>query len=204
MFDAIISGISKIKKNYDLNDLKVRGYLSADEYSIMKDLTMYGSSEYVGNFEYFKRGTFSKLESSLNDFWEGETDAKDFFAERDYKGSILSFSRRRGAPSNDIHQAITASKVIQRQKDWGFKITTQFMSSIKKHDKKIQGRILEAITQITLSPTTSQGDTIKPLTADKKGYWRYRIGDYRLIYKPVEKLQEILLISFSSRSSVYK
>ena len=33
--------------------------------------------------------------------------------------------------------------------------------------KKIQGQILEAITQITLSPTTSQGDTIKPLTADK-------------------------------------
>ena len=69
--------------------------------------------------------------------------------------------------------------------------------------KKIKSRILEAITQITLSPTTSQGDTIKPLTADKKGFWRYRIGDYRLIYKPVEKFREILLISFSSRGSVY-
>ena len=47
MFDTIISGISKIKKNYDLNDLKVRGYLSADEFSIMKDLVMYGSGESV-------------------------------------------------------------------------------------------------------------------------------------------------------------
>ena len=53
MLDAIISGISKIKKNYDLNDLKVRGYLSADEYSIMKDLVMYGSGASV-EFEYFK------------------------------------------------------------------------------------------------------------------------------------------------------
>ena len=78
------------------------------------------------------------------------------------------------------------------------------MSSIKKMDKKLQGRILEAITKITLSPTTSSGDTIKPLTADLEGYWRYRIGDYRLIYKPVEKLREILLISFGSRGSAYQ
>ena len=78
------------------------------------------------------------------------------------------------------------------------------MSSIKKHDKKIQGRILEAITKITLSPKTIMGDTIKPLTGDLEGYWRYRIGDYRLIYKPVEKWSEILLISFSSRGTVYQ
>ena len=207
MFDAIISGISKIKKNYDLNDLKVRGYLSADELSIMKDLAMYGSGESV-EFEYFYRGTFSSLESSLNDFWEGKTDSKDYFAERHIRSGIshsksIRFSRKIGRPPSNIDQTIKASKVLKRQKDWGFKITDQFTSSIKKHDKKIQGRILEAITQISLSPTTSQGDTIKPLTADKKGFWRYRIGDYRLIYKPVEKFREILLISFSSRGSVY-
>ncbi len=78
------------------------------------------------------------------------------------------------------------------------------MSSIKKIDMNLRGRILVAITDINLSPTTSQGDTIKPLTADKKGFWRYRIGDYRLIYQPVEKLREILLISFSSRGSAYQ
>ena len=77
------------------------------------------------------------------------------------------------------------------------------MSSINRIDKKLQGRILEAITKLTLSPITSTGDTIKPLTGDLEGFWRYRIGDYRLIYKPVEKFREILLISFSSRGSVY-
>ena len=215
MFDTIISGISKIKKNYDLNDLKVRGYLSADEFSIMKDLAMYGSGGSV-EFEYFTRGTFSNLESSLNNFWEGKTDAKDYFAERHIRYGIshsksIRFSKKpRRSPSN-IDQTIeiseefiTASKGgIQRQTDWGFKITDQFMSSIKKHDKKKKGRILEAITKITLSPKTIMGDTIKPLTGDLEGYWRYRIGDYRLIYKPVEKLSEILLISFAARGSVY-
>ena len=75
--------------------------------------------------------------------------------------------------------------------------------SWNKLDKKLQGRILEAITKITLSPKTVMGDTIKPLTSDLEGYWRYRIGDYRLIYKPIEKWNEILLISFKARGSAY-
>ena len=94
-------------------------------------------------------------------------------------------------------------KDLEIEKDWGFKITDQFMRSTKKLDKTLEGRILEAIMKLRSSPTTSSGDTIKPLTGDLEGFWRYRIGDYRLIYKPVEKFREILLISFSSRGSVY-
>ena len=62
---------------------------------------------------------------------------------------------------------------------------------------------LEAITEINLSPTTPQGNTIKPLKYDKKGKWRYRNGDFRLIYFPDVKKGEILLISFGSRGSSY-
>ena len=214
MLDAIISGIGKIKKVNDLKNLQARGDLSFDEFSTMKYLLTYGRGDSV-EFEFFSRNK-SNLESSLNDFWEGKTDAKDYFAERHIRYGIshsksIRFSKKPGRSPSNIDQTIeiseefiTASKGgIQRQTDWGFKITDQFMSSIKKHDKKIQGRILEAITKITLSPKTIMGDTIKPLTGDLEGYWRYRIGDYRLIYKPVEKLSEILLISFSSRGSVY-
>ena len=77
------------------------------------------------------------------------------------------------------------------------------MTPVKKIDKYLQGRILQALLQIILNPNTIMGDTNKPLTRDLEGYWRYRIGDYRLIYKPVEKWSEILLISFAARGSVY-
>jgi mRNA-degrading endonuclease RelE of RelBE toxin-antitoxin system len=190
MLDAIISGISRIRKNYDLKDLYLSNYLSSDEYYIMKDLAMYGN-EYV-EFEYFRRDK-SGLESSLNDFWEGKTKSKDFFAEAKKQRQLLS-----GGSS------LRFSKIKVSQRAWRLIITENFMSSIKKIDMNLRGRILVAITDINLSPTTSQGDTIKPLTADKKGFWRYRIGDYRLIYQPVEKLREILLISFSSRGSAYQ
>ena len=69
MLDVIISGISKIK---NIKDLKDRGYLSFDEFSIMKDLAMYGRGDSV-EFDYFSRNK-SNLVSSLNDFWEGKID----------------------------------------------------------------------------------------------------------------------------------
>ena len=204
MLDAIISGISRIRKNYDLKDLYLSNYLSSDEYYIMKDLAMYGN-EYV-EFEYFSRDK-SGLESSLNDFWEGKTDAKDFFAERHTSYvSGIRFSKKISRPSKALSYSKRTPVNKPKppiEKNWGFKITKDFMNSIKKVDKNLQGRILEAITKITLSPKTIMGDTIKPLTGDLEGYWRYRIGDYRLIYKPVEKWSEILLISFAARGSVY-
>ena len=120
---------------------------------------------------------------------------------------LIRFSKRTLKPSEVVN--LSKRTPVNKpkppiEKNWGFKITKDFMNSIKKVDKNLQGRILEAITKLTLSPKTIMGDTIKPLTGDLEGYWRYRIGDYRLIYKPVEKWSEILLISFSSRGSVYQ
>ena len=121
MLDAIISGISKIKKIKDLKDLKDRGYLSFDEFSIMKDLAMYGRGDSV-EFDYFSRNK-SNLVSSLNDFWEGKIDEKDYFAERhvpEPEGLTVRFARNLGARPKNIDQTIKPSKVKQEQKYWGF------------------------------------------------------------------------------------
>jgi mRNA-degrading endonuclease RelE of RelBE toxin-antitoxin system len=48
-----------------------------------------------------------------------------------------------------------------------------------------------------------RGDTIKPLSHDYSGLWRYRIGDHRLVYQPVRSQKEILLVEFAARGSVY-
>ena len=213
--DFIILRIRESKKIKDLKKLQVSGYLSADEYSIMKDIVKHehGSIKYTG-FEYFVRGSFPYLEISLIDFWKGKTESKDFFAE---KNTDPPFSITGIVPKINYSKKIPYKRSVKYSKkthtypkqpvkeiEWAFKISDQFMSSIKKMDKKLQGRILEAITKITLSPTTSSGDTIKPLTVDLEGFWRYRIGNYRLIYKPVEKLREITLISFAARGSAYE
>ena len=43
----------------------------------------------------------------------------------------------------------------------------------------------------------------KPLGGDWRGFWRYRIGSYRLICKIEDKVLKVLAISIGHRSVVY-
>ena len=70
-------------------------------------------------------------------------------------------------------------------------------------DRKLQGRILEAVTDIASAPVTNRGDTVKRLSGDMDGFWRYRIGDFRLVYYPDEATRTITLCDFASRGSAY-
>lgn len=87
--------------------------------------------------------------------------------------------------------------------DWYVGFSNEFVKSITKIDKKKQGRILEAISKISLAPTELTGNTIKPLTGDLSGLWRCRLGNDRLIYFPDIKSRKIVLIAFASRGGVY-
>ena len=44
----------------------------------------------------------------------------------------------------------------------------------------------------------------KALTSDKRGLWRYRIGDYRLICMMQDRKLVILMLAVGHRSIVYK
>ena len=86
---------------------------------------------------------------------------------------------------------------------WFLGMTAEFMTDIGPVDKKLQGRILGALTEIARDPITPKGDTLKHLTGGLKNCWRYRIGDYRLIYSPNSETGNVALLSFSSRGSAY-
>ena len=82
-------------------------------------------------------------------------------------------------------------------------MTPKFTKAVSKVDRKLQGRILEALTTITEAPTTTHGDTIKPLSGGFQGCWRYRIGDFRLIYSPNQTSGNIMILDFANRGAVY-
>ncbi|MEI8344510.1 MAG: type II toxin-antitoxin system RelE/ParE family toxin [Candidatus Omnitrophota bacterium] len=44
----------------------------------------------------------------------------------------------------------------------------------------------------------------KPLKGEFQGYWRYRWGDYRVIYKISEREILILILRISGRKDVYR
>jgi mRNA-degrading endonuclease RelE of RelBE toxin-antitoxin system len=78
-----------------------------------------------------------------------------------------------------------------------------FTKAISGIDRKLQGRVLEALSEICVDPITQRGDTIKPLRADLDGCWRYRIGDFRLVYSPDLQSGDITLLAFAGRGSIY-
>jgi mRNA interferase RelE/StbE len=87
---------------------------------------------------------------------------------------------------------------------WKIGMSDDVIKSVESIDKKLQGRILEAINKLSRAPTKQVGDTIKSLTANLAGLWRYRIGDYRLIYQPEPDTNCVVLIRFTARGGAYE
>lgn len=86
---------------------------------------------------------------------------------------------------------------------WGFHMTHYLQKSIVSLDKNIRARALDAINELCINPLSMKGDTIRPLKGEFAGLWRYRFGDYRLIYRPDKSERRIDLISIRPRGSVY-
>jgi addiction module RelE/StbE family toxin len=86
---------------------------------------------------------------------------------------------------------------------WKATPTASFRKSMKLYDKTLLGRMFEAVVELCDDPTTARGDTVKPLTGDFAGYWRYRVGDYRLIYTVDERRRTVNLLKIAPRGSAY-
>lgn len=94
-------------------------------------------------------------------------------------------------------------EVVDLEPEWYIGMSNKFIKSMRSIDRKMQGRILEALKMLSADPKTPKGDTIKALTGDLNGLWRYRIRDFRLIYHADSIKKRILLLSFEARGKVY-
>jgi len=71
---------------------------------------------------------------------------------------------------------------------------------LKKLDKSTVKRILRRIETYLAQDPKELG---KPLKGDFEGYWRYRWGDYRVIYRIAEREILIIVLRISHRKEVY-
>lgn len=80
--------------------------------------------------------------------------------------------------------------------------TKQFDNSFKKLDKSVQRQIKHWVDK-HLTNAEDPKHFGKPLIANKKGYWRYRIGDYRLIVEINDNKLILIMINIGHRKSIY-
>jgi len=86
-----------------------------------------------------------------------------------------------------------------------YKIDTdpKFDKQIKKINRATSKQIQKWIEN-NLENTATPRRHGKPLTGTKKGLWRYRIGDYRLIVQIKDKKLIILCLAIGHRREIYK
>ncbi len=84
--------------------------------------------------------------------------------------------------------------------------TTQksaYLSDFVELNKNLQQAVVKAVVELEQNPMTPRGDTIKKL----KGWenvWRYRLGDFRLIYAVAPAAKMLQLLAIGPRGSIYK
>jgi mRNA interferase RelE/StbE len=69
---------------------------------------------------------------------------------------------------------------------------------IKKLDQKTKDRIRRAIEERIMTSPHEYG---QPLRRTLKGYWKLRVGDYRVVFKIGER--EILILGICHRKEIY-
>ena len=86
---------------------------------------------------------------------------------------------------------------------WQLAYTSRFQKDVRRRMSEFT-RISQATLNICRDPITPrETKTIKPL-AGCPGRWRYRLGDYRIVYWPDKRERRVVLERFGPRGDVYK
>lgn len=85
---------------------------------------------------------------------------------------------------------------------WELRTTSRFDKAIKKLDRATAVQILRALERIAALEDPRR--TGKPLTGSLSGFWRYRIGDYRVLAEIEDARLVIVAIDVGHRSTIYR
>ena len=80
---------------------------------------------------------------------------------------------------------------------WKVKISSVAEKYYKTLDKKLRRRIKESTLSLSQYENPLEHSQVKGLTADLKGFYRLRVGKYRIIFALLEKKELLLWLTYS-------
>ncbi|WP_414551217.1 type II toxin-antitoxin system RelE family toxin [Anabaena sp. CCY 0017] len=69
-------------------------------------------------------------------------------------------------------------------------------------DKALSKKIARCLQQLEQTPRLHPN--IKALKGDYTGYYRYRIGEYRIIYSIEDEIVQVFVVAIAHRSQAYE
>jgi len=92
---------------------------------------------------------------------------------------------------------------LRAPKTWRIEITRTAEKQITKLDRAAQESILNFLRE-RLKSVRDPRQWGKALQGEKRGLWRYRVGDYRLICDIQDERITILVLELGHRKDVYR
>lgn len=80
---------------------------------------------------------------------------------------------------------------------------SSFLSDLVNLNRDLQTRITSAIKELEITPDVPRGDTIKKLK-HMDHLWRYRFGDYRMVYAVYSEQRVVQLLGVAPRGEIYE
>lgn len=85
---------------------------------------------------------------------------------------------------------------------WELRLSPSFLKSVPKLDRQIQRQILSYLDEIILRDNPRSVGS--PLVGNSAGYWRYRLGDFRIVVEIIDADFIVVAIDAGHRSRIYR
>ena len=87
--------------------------------------------------------------------------------------------------------------------DWTVDFDPRALAELQKLDRVVQKRILKFLRERIAGPAGAR-ELGKPLTGEKVGLWRYRVGDYRIVCSVSDEQHRVQVLRIGHRKDVYR
>ena len=86
---------------------------------------------------------------------------------------------------------------------WKFTLAKEIRRDLKRQPQLFE-RTIKAFMDICENPVVPRDNTVKPLQNALRGMWRYRIGDFRVIYEPEADKRIVHFLGLKARAEAYE
>lgn len=86
---------------------------------------------------------------------------------------------------------------------WNVELIDTAKRQLAKLDRKWQATILDYLED-EIAPLNDPRSRGKPLVGDKRGLWRYRVGDHRILCELRDNELIVLVVTIGHRRQVYR
>jgi mRNA interferase RelE/StbE len=86
---------------------------------------------------------------------------------------------------------------------WSIRVSSIAEKYFKRLDKKLQRKIKEKLRALSRQQNRLENVQVRALTGELKGFYRLRIGDYRIIFALLEEEKVIAVVNILPRADAY-